>query len=78
MPKRIKVLLNDGLYSAAREEARKQGRADGRTDGVASLVRGALRAYLNRAGYKVSDLDATQLDAVPGSREGSQSQGEEL
>lgn len=67
MSRRISVQLNDGLYRAAQEEAHRQGRSDGRTDGVASLMRGALRGYLNRVGYKVSDLDGDGSENAPGS-----------
>lgn len=74
MPHRVSVQLNPGLYHAAAAEARRQGRSDGRTDGVASLIRGALRAYLNRNGYTVAELDAMESSAVPGSRNGRESQ----
>ena len=70
MSKTISVTLTDALYACARDEALKQGRADGRTDGVSSLMRGTLRAHLNRNGYKAEQLDAPDNPVPEGAAHG--------
>jgi hypothetical protein len=57
MSRVYRVRLSDAMVIAARKEAIKQGRADGNTDGVPSLLRGSLRAHLNRNGFTAEELD---------------------
>lgn len=57
MSRVYRVRLSDAMVIAARKEAIKQGRADGNTDGVPSLLRGSLRAHLNRNGFSAEELD---------------------
>jgi len=70
MARQITVTLSDALYDAARQEALKQGRADGRSNGIPSLMRGSLRAHLNRNGWKAEELDKVDSSPVPAGRRG--------
>ena len=68
MAHRVCFTVPDGFYDCAVREARKQGRDNGVTDGVGSLAKGALRGYLSRNGYSVTDLDAPDSAQAPAGR----------
>lgn len=69
--KRIQFYVNDSFYACAVQEAKKQGRDHGDQNGVGSLAKGALRAYLNKNGYTVHQLDKMPSTALPEARRGN-------
>jgi hypothetical protein len=68
MSHRITFTVPDSFYQCAVKEARKQGRDTGNNSGVGSLAKGALRAYLNRNGYSVGELDRRDGEGLPAGR----------
>jgi hypothetical protein len=74
MSKTVKVTLSDAMYQAAKKRANQEGRASGAATGISGLMRNALRAYLNKNGYKTHQLDAPDAAGVPGARSGKDSE----
>lgn len=68
MSHKITFTVPDGFYECARRKAHEQGRDSGNNSGVGSLAKVALRAYLNRNGCSVEELDKPDGRIVPAGR----------